>query len=891
MGDLWRSKKMSLVQLVVQNGAAHAVVSKLGELGMMQLRDLNAGQSFFKRSFVDEVRECDDLQRILRSVEEQLVEAGIAPSSSGATDSSLPSLDTVDAKLRAAEVEVETLKASQSLFERNNNALDEQSIVLEMGKKFYKTGAAPALTESDMATSLLSLTEFGGQASSMLSVLAGVIKTESVAALERVVFRATRGNAVFQQKTVKTKLLDTSGKVPELVQKTFFMVFFSGAVLGDKVSKIATYFGATLYKYPSTALDHAAMTYEVHKRKAESAQVLEQSTAILRGALTSLAAAYGPWSYVVAREKMVYDALNKCEFDLKRAVFIAEGWVATDEYETLVTSLQSAAVAQGLDTRPIINLIQSKLTPPTYVPTNAFTSGFQALVNTYGTPRYREVNPGAFCCILFPYLFGIMFGDFGHGLLFAAFGYWLISKEKEWEGKDLGDMLEMVYGGRYICFLNGLFGAFVGLLYNEAFAFPMGFFGTSRWEGFEEEGLSGMTCEHLERCELSGPIYPVGIDPIWHVTENKITFFNSLKMKISIVVGVLQMSLGIYLSLLNHLEYKDVKKVLFQFIPEVTFFGGIFGYLVLTIFMKWSTDWSCPLDHAAAEAGLPAAEGGICQPAPSLLTLLINMFMSPTADITVPLYGIECFGGAGNPDCGGVAEAGYCVYPALAAACPVSCGAPVAAGDFVDLLRAATVDEHTGATLSSEYKICISPLQSYIQLKLLLAAFVAVPILLLAIPLIEIYQHSGNKYDNLDEDDHEAEDDGHAFSVGDAFIHQGIHTIEFVLGGISNTASYLRLWALSLAHSQLAELFKDMILGAGLKSGIENPALAAVATFIAFSMWAIISLIVLMAMENLSSFLHALRLQWVEFQNKFYYGDGQKWSPFAFAAIGSGAED
>jgi len=42
MGDLWRSKKMSLVQLVVQNGAAHAVVSKLGELGMMQLRDVRA---------------------------------------------------------------------------------------------------------------------------------------------------------------------------------------------------------------------------------------------------------------------------------------------------------------------------------------------------------------------------------------------------------------------------------------------------------------------------------------------------------------------------------------------------------------------------------------------------------------------------------------------------------------------------------------------------------------------------------------------------------------------------------------------------------------------------------------------------------------------------------
>jgi V-type H+-transporting ATPase subunit a len=667
------------------------------------------------------------------------------------------------------------------------------------------------------------------------------------------------------------------------------MVLFAGEVMRDKISKICTYFGASLYKYPEAADERADMDAEVDLRLAESEDVLKQGTAVYHGVLKATADMFGTWQYVVTKEKMVYDALNMCEFDIKRHVFIAEGWVPVNKYDAVVFTMQKAAAEAGLDTRPIVNKLDTHLTPPTYIPVTKFTAGFQALVNTYGTPRYRECNPGAFCCIMFPFLFGIMFGDFGHGFLLAAFGYWLVTKEKEWAGKNLNDMVQMCFGGRYVIMLNGLFGMYVGLCYNEAFAFPMNFFGGTRWMdrlhahnstfGPEEFCSPESYAEGAEGCVQEGQ-YPMGIDPIWHYTANKITFFNSYKMKISIVVGVLQMTVGIILSLTNHFEYKDYKKVFFQFIPEFVFFQSIFGYLVFTIIFKWATDWNDVLDP---------------QPAPSLLSLLINMFMSPTTDITTPLYGHQCY-----LDCGKAKDDGYCGIASVLTACPVTCGGAALetcdADGTCDTLH--PFDPATGI----QTKLCFSPLQSKIQFTLLIAAFVAVPFLLLPIPFIELYQHSAaKKYKTLEEDKDGhggggggsgGGEDGEDFSFGDAFIHQAIHTIEFVLGSISNTASYLRLWALSLAHSQLAELFKEMILvGAGLGLTDILGRYQFLMTWFCFAAFAVISFVVLMVMENLSSFLHALRLQWVEFQNKFFYGDGQKYNPFDFEKLKKAAEE
>jgi len=118
----------------------------------------------------------------------------------------------------------------------------------------------------------------------------------------------------------------------------------------------------------------------------------------------------------------------------------------------------------------------------------------------------------------------------------------------------------------------------------------------------------------------------------------------------------------------------------------------------------------------------------------------------------------------------------------------------------------------------------------------------------------------------------------HPFS--DDMIHSSIHTIEFVLGAVSNTASYLRLWALSLAHSELAEVFWDKMLQSyGYESG------NAFMTFIGFAVWFAATFGVLLSMDVLECFLHALRLHWVEFQSKFYKGEGYPFVPFSFKLI------
>lgn len=173
----------------------------------------------------------------------------------------------------------------------------------------------------------------------------------------------------------------------------------------------------------------------------------------------------------------------------------------------------------------------------------------------------------------------------------------------------------MVYGGRYMLLLMGAFAVYCGAIYNDFASSPLNLFG-SAWRKpapvVVQDGGGGEAGPH--RYVHSGSVYPFGVDPVWLHSANGLQFFNSLKMKMSVILGVTQMTFGIFIGLSNNLYEKNKWAVLLESLPRFLFLFSLFGYMSFIILLKFAIDWSDPA------AGVSP---------PNLVQTMIQMFLAP----------------------------------------------------------------------------------------------------------------------------------------------------------------------------------------------------------------------------------------------------------------------
>lgn len=579
--------------------------------------------SAFQRAFTQEIRRLDNVERQLRYFYAQMEKTGINLRKLDLdVDTLAPptttEIDELAERSQGLENRVFQLNDSYETLKKREVELTEWRWVLREAGGFFDRahGNVEEIRQSideDDAPLLQDVEQHNSapdvdRSFSVMNIgfVAGVIPRDRVAAFERILWRTLRGNLYMNQSEIPEPLIDPKNN--EAINKNVFVIFAHGKEILAKIRKISESMGAEVYNVDENSDLRRDQIHEVNARLNDVQNVLRNTQQTLEAELTQISRSLSAWMVLVSKEKSVYNTLNLFSYDRARRTLIAEGWCPTNDLSLIRSTLQDVNNRAGLSVPSIINVIHTNKTPPTYLKTNKFTEAFQTIVNAYGTATYQEVNPAIPVIVTFPFLFAVMFGDFGHACIMLTAALAMIYWEKPLK-KVTFELFAMVYYGRYIALVMAVFSVFTGLIYNDVFSKSMTLF-PSQWEWDPPEN-------YVEGTQISAKLkgdyrYPFGLDWMWHGTDNDLLFSNSFKMKMSIILGWAHMTYSLCFAYINAKHFKKPVDIYGNFIPGMIFFQSIFGYLVMCIIYKWTVNW-------------PA----IGKQPPGLLNMLIYMFLQP----------------------------------------------------------------------------------------------------------------------------------------------------------------------------------------------------------------------------------------------------------------------
>jgi V-type H+-transporting ATPase subunit a len=774
---------MAHVEFAAPTDAAYHLVRELATEGNVELIDVHARNLSVQKRYSESYMQCEEADRSLGFLEQALrsMPDALPPAPAFVvTQSQLNALTFADVieRIRSTDADV---REKVRIYEE----LTQQQIVTRRKLQCLRFFMPLIERENDTRNAIISAggsdlleLSFLGE-TSLLQNLTGLVQTNRFMSLYKTIYRISRRNAIVHLGTA------VGDWVP-------YSVFLQSSTLTLKTKSVCQSYSPDVYEFPP-ALD------ALRGLEAELTATIEQQDAVERQTrnvnhefLVELGQEFWGWKAFIARERMIYATMDYGDFDRAEGNVIYCGWVPDRFAQTLHSVIQRAqtesgsAVAVSMQLSPAAEKEGTDIVIPTFIEENDFNSAFQSLNDAYGVPNYDEVNGGAFYC-MYPFLFGIMFGDMGHALfyLIAAVALLILDPVVKRMNVDLGEMGGAVFGFKWLLLFAALCAFYCGALYNEAFGLPLSIGGTAYTENVYETSAGVVRNWSRNAYDVRG----FGMDPVWMFKDNELIFLNSFKMKLAVVMGMCQMVCGMFLSLIKHVHRRDWIEILIVWLPEMMYLVPFFGYLVVIIVIKWCTNFKTG-DYPPEQK-----ENGV-----NLIQVMIGMllnFGSKPEDLR--LYGDGQWG---------------------------------------------------------------------VQTGIIVVFVISIPLLLLVKPIVDCVHLSRA---------------GKEFNVLEVFVMNLIHVIEFCLGAMSHTASYLRLWALSLAHSQLSHVVYEQLFMGMLKMDLPAGA-RAILMFVCWAAFAVLTVAILLGMEAFSALLHAIRLMWVEFSSKFYEGMGTAFKPLSLKA-------
>ncbi|MHA1440281.1 MAG: V-type ATP synthase subunit I [Candidatus Heimdallarchaeota archaeon] len=379
------------------------------------------------------------------------------------------------------------------------------------------------------------------------SIIVGRLETKRVARFKWNLDAVTDSNFVFKESDVEG-------------DQAFVAIGFLERYQED-INRLLAAYGFEKYTVPERISGNVE---KVITKSEDKIKLLEKKLIEYKKEATDLIQTYGHEIFAFGEQMTIevnYMKISNMTRETKKNITFW-GWVPQKKIKNVEKAIQDLSACEAIIEFQAPVFDESEYPTKSNVP--KIMSVYNSLVNGYGVPGYGEYNPAIIFQIFFPIMFGIMFADVIHGALFMLCGFWgLYLQTKNIGNKGFIDEIKGYFrGGAWLVIISGAMGIIFGVL--------LGSYG----------GITHHVNEAIPK--------PLWFSPEAHELHNGAKPV-ILMVELSLVIGMVHMSIGYLLRFINNIKHKHYKEAFLVTFMWIIFHWGLFilVFSVGTNFMTW----------------------------------------------------------------------------------------------------------------------------------------------------------------------------------------------------------------------------------------------------------------------------------------------------------------